>query len=177
MNMATRTDILQQVRVSRPTLDDGGEMWRVAKNSQVLDVNPSYAYLLWCRDFAETSSVARLGDDVVGFVSGYLRPSTPETVVVWQIAVDEQARGRGVAGALLDSLVERLDGRGVNRLETTITADNLASQRMFAALARRLGCTLDRSPLFVDDLFPDQHDAEDLYRIGPWQTPPTNGAK
>ncbi|GAA1696146.1 diaminobutyrate acetyltransferase [Fodinicola feengrottensis] len=160
------------VRIDVPVLADGADMWRIARDSKVLDVNSSYAYLLWCRDFADTSAVARMGSRTVGFVTGYVRPSTPDTVVVWQIAVDEQARGHGVAGALLDRLVDQLAVQGVRRMETTITQDNLASRRLFEALAGKLGCDFGRSELFEDQHFPDNHQAEDLYRIGPWVITP-----
>lgn len=170
--VATVADAGPPLQIAVPDLADGAQMWRIARDSQVLDVNSSYAYLLWCRDFADTSAVARIGAQAVGFVTGYVRPSTPDTVVVWQIAVDESARGRGVAGALLDRLVDRLAAQGVNRMETTITEDNLASRRLFEALASKLGCDFDRSALFADQHFPDDHEAEDLYRIGPWVITP-----
>ena len=140
-------------------------MWRIARDSGKLDLNSSYAYLLWCHDFADTSAVARVGDDVVGFVTGYLRPSVPDTLVVWQVAVDAGQRGRGTAGALLDSLVRRT---GARRVETTITPGNIASERLFEAFAARHGAALEREVLFATSLFPDgPHDPEVLYRIGP----------
>ncbi|MDX5310866.1 MAG: GNAT family N-acetyltransferase, partial [Rhodococcus sp. (in: high G+C Gram-positive bacteria)] len=84
-------------------------MWQIARDSKVLDVNSSYAYVLWCRDFAATSVVATAGDhEAVGFVSGYRRPEAPDTLFVWQVAVDQDQRGRGVAGRMLDSLWDRL---------------------------------------------------------------------
>src|SRR5437879_5926964 len=42
-----------------PTVEDGAAIWRIARDSQTLDLNSSYSYLLWCRDFARTSVVAR----------------------------------------------------------------------------------------------------------------------
>ena len=144
-------------------------MWRIARDSRKLDLNSSYAYLLWCHDFAETSAVARVGRQVVGFVIGYLRPDAPDVVVVWQIAVDAAWSGRGVAGAMLDHLVRRTSDRGARHLETTITEDNDASIGLFGSLAARCGTTMVRSPLFQSSQFPDDHPSEDLYRIGPFQ--------
>lgn len=160
---------------TNPTVDDGAAMWRIARDSQVLDVNSPYAYLLWCRDFAATSAVARLGDDdtVVGFVTGYLRPDDRSVVMVWQVAVDAAARGHGVAGALLDRMFDDARRRepAVAYLETTITDDNTASRALFAAFAARHGAGLVRSPLFEAQHFPDDsgdgHAAEVLHRIGP----------
>ncbi|MFC4943399.1 diaminobutyrate acetyltransferase [Pseudonocardia sp. GCM10023141] len=150
--------------MTSPAVTDGGACWRIAAASKVLDVNSRYAYLLWCRDFASTSVVARMGGDVVGFVTGYLRPDDPSTLMVWQVAVDERARGRGVAAAMLDALAERLDFR---HLETTITPDNAASVALFTALARRADASLQRSELFGSDLLGVDHEPELLFRIGP----------
>jgi diaminobutyrate acetyltransferase len=159
------------VSVEQPTLADGSALWRIARDSGALDLNSSYAYLLWTRDFAGTSAVARSGGDVVGFVTGYLRPEAPDTVVVWQVAVDASHRGGGVAGRLLDHVLHRVVRTGVRYLETTITAANAASIRLFSTLAERWGAEVRRGPLFAAELFPDGHEAEYLYRIGPLTEP------
>ncbi|GAB3461178.1 diaminobutyrate acetyltransferase [Actinophytocola sediminis] len=158
--------------IDEPSTRDGASIWRIARDSRKLDLNSSYAYLMWCHDFADTSAVARVDDDVVGFVIGYRRPTRPDTVVVWQIAVDSSQRGRGTAGALLDALVGRLFEQGVRHLETTITPDNDASNALFASLARRWGATMDRAGTFDAGQFPDEHESEIRFRIGPFRATP-----
>ena len=111
------------VVIARPGVGDGAAMWRLARDSEVLDLNASYAYLLWARDFAATSVVARVDGEAGGFVSGYRRPDRPDTLMVWQVAVDEEHRGHGLARRMLDHLVERgrHSGAPFSHLETTIT--------------------------------------------------------
>ncbi|MER6693948.1 diaminobutyrate acetyltransferase [Streptomyces minutiscleroticus] len=160
------------LRIDRPEVADGAALWRIARDSRTLDLNSSYSYLLWCRDFAGTSAVARDGRGrPVGFVTGYLRPERPDTLVVWQVAVDAAYRGRGLAAALLDGLTARLargGGPAPTALETTVTPGNTASERLFASYARRHGARLEREVLFAAGLFPDgAHDAEVLHRIAP----------
>ncbi|MDQ3787301.1 MAG: diaminobutyrate acetyltransferase [Actinomycetota bacterium] len=152
--------------IDSPSKKDGAAIWRIARDSGKLDLNSSYAYLLWCHDFADTSAVARVGDEVVGFVIGYRRPSAPDTVVVWQIAVDAGQRGRGTAAALLDALVRRT---GARRVETTITPDNEPSNALFRSLADRWGAEMSVAGEFAGSEFPDDHETEVLYRIGPFQ--------
>ncbi|MEV6324039.1 diaminobutyrate acetyltransferase [Nocardia sp. NPDC051787] len=142
-------------------------MWRIAKDSAVLDVNSSYAYLLWCRDFAGTSVVAELDGRVVGYVIGYVRPQAPDTVFVWQVAVDHSQRGRGIGAELLHTLLNSVAARGVSVLETTISPDNAGSIAMFASVARARGADVTRHPLFDAGVFPDSHAPEELYRIAP----------
>ncbi|MEU1593152.1 diaminobutyrate acetyltransferase [Streptomyces sp. NPDC005708] len=159
------------LRIDRPEVADGAALWRLARDSGTLDLNSSYSYLLWCRDFAGTSAVVRDGSDgrPVGFVTAYLRPDRPRTLLVWQVAVDSAQRGRGLAARLLDALTARVvEEHGVTGLETTITPGNTASERLFTSFARRHGAALEREVLFETPQFPDgPHDPEVLYRIGP----------
>jgi L-2,4-diaminobutyric acid acetyltransferase len=159
------------LQIDRPAVADGAALWRMARDSKVLDLNSSYSYLLWCRDFAATSAVARdEHGEPVGFITGYVRPGRPGTLLVWQVAVDEAHRGRGLAAALLDGLVARIAPECV---ETTITPGNTASERLFTSFAERHGARLEREVLFDAGLFPDeQHDPEVLYRIGPLSLTP-----
>lgn len=166
--------------IETPRVEDGAAIWRIARDSEVLDLNSPYSYLLWCRDFAATSLVARDGTgEPIAFVTGYLRPDRPEALVVWQVAVDRHHRGRGLAGTLLDALTSRVtEGRGVREVETTVTPGNTASDRLFIAYARRQGARLEREVLFSEAVFPHgeadrtgaptaDHEPEILYRIGP----------
>jgi L-2,4-diaminobutyric acid acetyltransferase len=158
------------LQIDRPAVADGAALWRIARDSKALDLNSSYSYLLWCRDFAGTSAVARdERGEPVGFVTGYVRPERPHTLLVWQVAVDDAHRGRGIAAALLDGLVSRVAGEyGVTSVETTITPGNTASERLFGSFAERHGAALEREVLFPTSLFPDgPHEPEVLYRIGP----------
>ncbi len=141
----------------------------MARDSRVLDLNASYAYLLWCRDFAATSIVATVEDRPAGFVTGYQRPDRPDILMVWQVAVDEEHRGLGIAARMLHELAERVRPAA---LETTITADNEASIALFSRFAHDHGAELAREPLFEPALFPDGHDAELLFRIGPLRRSP-----
>src|SRR5699024_4714298 len=121
-----------------PGTEHAAEMWRIARDSGNLDLNPSYAYLVYCRDFARTCRVAIVDGRVVGYVMGHIRPDKPEHLFVWQIAVDASQRGRGLAGRLLDELFAGVSATGdMHTVETTITDDNVASQKSFASFARR----------------------------------------
>ncbi|GHA12197.1 diaminobutyrate acetyltransferase [Streptomyces echinoruber] len=164
------TEIPAAVRIGRPEVADGPALWRLARDSRTLDVNSSYSYLLWCRDFAGTSAVARDAQGApVGFVTGYVRPERPRTLLVWQVAVDAAHRGRGLAARMLDELAARaVAEHGVTGVETTITPGNTASERLFTSFAARHGARVEREVLFDAALFPDgPHAPEVLYRIGP----------
>ena len=155
----------QQVSIDVPTPADGVACWRLADATGVLDVNSRYAYLLWFHDFADTSVVARIDGEVAGFISGYRRPGRPTTLMIWQVAVAAEARGRGVAGAMLDALWDRVPG--TDHLETTITPGNAGSVALFTRFAERHCAEVSRRELFGSDLLGDGHEPEILFRIGP----------
>lgn len=158
-----------QITVTAPTVADGADIWRVAKASSELDLNSSYMYLLFARDFAETSRIAIIEGELVGFVLAYRRAEAPETLFVWQVAVDEDHRGKGIARSMLDELIQSTanDELPIRTLETTVTDDNVDSQRLFARLADRWDADLRISTLFDSKHFPDEHDAERVHVISP----------
>ncbi|MBB4929471.1 L-2,4-diaminobutyric acid acetyltransferase [Lipingzhangella halophila] len=159
------------VRLAPPSLDDGRHLWRLA-GAAGLDLNSPYAYLLWCRDFAQTSVAAHDSrGELRGFVTGFLRPDSPGTYFLWQVAVDPDFQGRRLARRMLDHIGDRIVANGVTHLEATVTPDNAASRALFASFARDRDAPLEWEPLFEHDHFPhegtDGHEPEELVRIGP----------
>ncbi|GAA3751907.1 diaminobutyrate acetyltransferase [Salinactinospora qingdaonensis] len=159
------------VRLGVPSLDDGRHLWELARDSG-LDVNSPYAYVMWCRDFAETTVVARDAQGRLrGFVTGYIRPGQSDTYFLWQVAVDGQFRGRRLARRMLDHIGDRIVSAGLTYLEATVTPDNTASRALFASFARDRGAEPVWTSLFEREHFPDSgtetHEPEELVRIGP----------
>ncbi|ADD45441.1 diaminobutyrate acetyltransferase [Stackebrandtia nassauensis] len=150
-----------------PTIRDGERLWQLALDSRTLDVNSRYSYLLWCRDFAETSVVARHDGEAVGFITGYRRPGSPGTLFIWQVAVADSHRRQGLARRMLDNLAARLIPQGITALEATVTPDNLPSTRLFTSFAEARGAELTRDELFSGQLLGEGHLAEILFRIAP----------
>lgn len=147
---------------------DAAAMWSIAGDS-VLEQNTAYAYVLFASHFQDTCVVAESGGEIVGFVVAYRPPRTPDRVFVWQVGVRESARGAGIASKLLDQLVAQLRPP-VLYLEATVTPSNAASRRLFESFARRHDARCGVLPGFAPELFPETHDPEDLFRIGPLPT-------
>jgi L-2,4-diaminobutyric acid acetyltransferase len=127
-----------------------------------------YCNLLQCRDFAETSVLAELDEEAVGWISGYRRPDEPSTLFIWQVAVHERARGLGVARKMLFELLERRELEDVVRLQTTITPDNHASHALFRSFAELANAALEETACFDEEQhFEGQHQSERLITIGP----------
>ena len=158
-----------------PTIPDGLALWRLVGAAGTLDLNSTYAYLMVCRDFANTCIVAEQAGRIAGFVMGYRRPQKPDTVFVWQIGVAPEARGRGLGSLVLDRLLQSDACSTVRFLETNVTPSNHASRALFEGLARRLHAPIEELEGFESSLFPDpSHEPERLLRIGPFE-PRSNG--
>ena len=136
-----------------------------------MDMNSPYAYTLWCRDFARSSVVARDEQGRVNaYVTGFVRPDSPDTYFLWQVAVDPACRGQRLARRMLDFIGDTIADRGLRFLEATVTPDNTASRALFTSFARDRGAEAVWNPLFGKEHFPQDgtpHEPEDLVRIGP----------
>lgn len=162
-----------------PTAEDGAAIWRIVRDSGVLDVNSSYAYLMMGQYFGATCMVAEdetaeSGEDrLAGFVIGFRPPSDPEALFVWQVAVDSAYRGQGIASRMLRSLLNDQPAAEVRFLEATISPSNAASQALFCGTATHLNTDCSVTDLFPAEWFPadGDHEPEQRYRIGPFSLP------
>jgi diaminobutyrate acetyltransferase len=162
-----RDDGPVMIRPPRLEHGDGEAMWRLARESGVLEENAEYTYHMFSHFFGEACVVAEVDGRAAGFIAGFRPPDRMDSVFVWQIAVDERARGRGIAGAMLNGLLERLSP-AVQYLEATVAPSNEASQRTFRKVARDLDARCVETVLFPGDRFGGpSHEDEVLFRIGP----------
>ena len=123
------TDISQHdVLIRHPGDADADAIWRLVENSGSLDHNSFYCYFVLCHFFSTTCAVAELEGSVVGFVIGFCPPERPDTLFVWQVRVQETARGMGLARRLIEFVLHDLADRQIRFIEATISPDNQASQ-------------------------------------------------
>lgn len=157
-----------EIALRTANLADAQAIWGLVSDSDVLDTNSAYCYLLLCRDFSETCVVACRDDRVVGFVTAYVPPGRSDTVFVWQVGVAAEARRQGLAKRMLLELLSFPACDGVNFMEANVTPSNDASRRLFQSVAENLDTACRIQPGFTADLFgPAGHEPEDLFQIGP----------
>ena len=153
------------IRPPRPT--DAASIWRLLWRIPELERNTSYAYVLLCSDYARSCVVAeeRAGQ-LAGFVMGYIPKERPDELVIWQIGVAPELRRRGLGGQMLDYLVTSC--KTARFLIAAVSADNLASRRMFRVLARRHAVPCEIRPGHSSSLFGDLHESQEWTIIGPF---------
>ncbi|MCV7059181.1 diaminobutyrate acetyltransferase [Mycolicibacterium gilvum] len=156
----------------RPESTDALAMHKLVADTEVLDLNSTYTYLLMATDFADTTIVADRDGDLCGLITGYHPPTRPDVLFVWQVAVARSAQGTGLAGTMLDSLVGRVHrarcGHPVT-VEATVAPSNSASRALFGGFARRHGVPLVERPHFTAAQLDSAgaHEDEPILRIGP----------
>jgi len=152
-----------------PNAKDGMSVHELIAACPPLDTNSSYCNLLQCSHFSNTSVIAEEDGETLGFISGYLTPDKKNHLFIWQVAVSDKARGKGLAGKMLKHILQRDYCREVTHIETTITKDNKASWALFESLAKQLGTQITRSVIFEKEQhFNGAHDTEMLALIGPF---------
>lgn len=147
---------------------DGAALWVLARDSKTLDLNSPYAYLMWAREYGESSCLAEADGQPAGFVMGLRPPQRPDTLFVWQVAVAHDQRGKGLARRMVTELARAM---GAKHIEATVTPSNLASAALFRGLAQRLGSPCTEQTYLSANAFPTpDHEEEVLFRIGPLNT-------
>lgn len=151
-----------------PANADGQAIFRLVRQCPPLDLNSCYSYLLLCTHWRQTCVVARQEGVLAGFISAYIPPAQPDTLFIWQVAVGESHRGKGLALRMLEELLNREQTLHIRFMETTITPDNSASHALFKRFSDKYKAALNIGMGYGAEDFGDTgHLPELLYRIGP----------
>lgn len=143
-------------------------MWQLVRSTGTLEANSAYCYVLFATDFGHTCLVAEdAAGQLAGMVMGYHPPTQTDTAFVWQVGVRPDCQGQGLGLGLLTQWLALPANRHCRWVTATVADDNPASQNLFRRLARTLGAACAVQPHFTADLFPVDHPAEPLFRIGP----------
>jgi [ribosomal protein S18]-alanine N-acetyltransferase len=109
------------------------------------DAYPRSLFREWQATPGSLFLVARAGSSVAGYALGFAHEGAGEIV---SIAVACAFRGKGVGGALMGRLVEKLAAAGAMRVELMVRPDNLAAIRLY----RRFGFRrVRRVPGYYED--------------------------
>jgi L-2,4-diaminobutyric acid acetyltransferase len=140
----------------------------LVQNRPFVGLNSRYTYLLLAKDFSDTCIVAEHDGKVVAFSSGYICPNKKDTLFNWEIVVHPDYRGNGLQKKML---LFQLRNAGVSYLECTVNPSNRVSKRNFRELAKALKTQCKEDMMFSEkDFENDGHEAEVLFRIGPFSS-------
>lgn len=159
----------EEATLCEPHSTLGSQVHALVARCPPLDANSMYCNILQCDYFAATSCAAISEDgQLVGFVSGYLPLSdNGKTLFIWQVAVDESQRGKGMGIKMIQDILSRDICQSVQTIETTVTESNMASTAMFEKLARLCSSKAIKKHVKYesDKHFNGEHDSEILFHI------------
>lgn len=158
---------ISEIKICKPKRGQASQIYKLVEKTKVLDLNSEYLYLLQTTHFKDVCSVAIYEDKVIGFVSAYMIPTEPNTLFIWQVAVDEAYRGNDLARRLIMEILQR-DELNVNYLHTTVSPSNKSSIRVFEKVASFYKTEMLNEEFFESSDFLNQHEKEVLYKIGPF---------
>jgi len=169
--MMPEQEISESLIIRKPELNDGKSIYSLVSQCPPLEINSLYSYLLVCSHFNQTSAVAEINQEIVGYTSAYIHPHKNDTLFVWQIAVKKDVRDKGIAQNILLNILKRKKLQKIRYLETTITPKNLASKSLFTRIAVEMDADIKETLFFTRDDFGEvDHPEEFIISIGPLNT-------
>jgi ribosomal protein S18 acetylase RimI-like enzyme len=115
--------------------------------------------LSWFAERLETSFVfgGRVGDAALSGVAGLRVPTSPKLshkATLWGMFVRPEARGTGLAAALVDTAIEQASGM-VEEILLTVASTNATAIRLYASAGfKEYG--MERRALKIDDTYHDE---------------------
>lgn len=154
--------------IRHPKPEDGRKIWQLVRDTQILDLNSVYCYLLLCSHFRETCIIAETDNELSGFITAYITPEDETTLFIWQIGIAEHARNQGLAKHMILDLLQKDICRNIRQIQATVSPSNIASLALFRSLARKLDTGFEQKEYFSASLFPEElrHEKEMLITVG-----------
>ncbi|RBQ28608.1 diaminobutyrate acetyltransferase [Aliarcobacter vitoriensis] len=146
----------------KPVKKDSKDIVNIIKECRILDLNSEYLYLLQTTHFKESCCVLENNNKIIGFVSGYYLPEDPKTLFIWQVAVDEQYRGKNLAFSMIKNIIDR---REIDFLISTVSPSNISSTKVFEKVAQYFNTKLEKKVLFTKNDFCGFHEDEVQFTI------------
>ena len=166
MPIATYSKKNKKIKITSPRKKDGSAVAKLIKRCPPLDLNSTYHYLIQSHYFSKTCSIAFDNKKIVAFVSGFINPSRNNSLFIWQVAIDEDYRGKELGIELIEFILKQ--NKNINSIEATVTETNSASRRMFQKICEKYQIKLSEQTLFDKEQdFSKEHDSEILIKIGP----------
>jgi L-2,4-diaminobutyric acid acetyltransferase len=164
---------------------DGKHLYKLAIESNSLDVNSEYAYILLGCHFQESCAVVEHKKKIIGFASGYYLPSAKvasgireESLFIWQIAISHEYRRLGLAKKLVLELLRRPSSQTISAIRASVTSLDSASAKLFRKLAGGLGAEFSHDEFMEKEMFSTDHDTETLITVRlPEKNTTTHGEK
>lgn len=144
-----------------PSEEDSAEVMELINESEISKYAALSRNILQKDLLSETSVVAELDGQIVGWMAAYKLPHDLETLFVWQLIVSEDERGLGLGSLMINSALNRDICEGVERVQTAIEADDGDTWRSFKRFAHSKNTDLNVETDYTHSLHKSKLDASE----------------
>ena len=111
-------------------------------------VLPHHPYVYWIMNiyYPSLCYVARENNKAAGFVCA-LHSVEKDCIFIWQLAVGNSHRRKGVAEMLCDEIIKYANKHKISSVQTTINDNNTASVKFFTKFANKYGNEFEKIQL------------------------------
>lgn len=136
---------MDELEFREPSIVECSGITKLAKQTDRLDSNSNYLYVLCCLHFAQTCAVAKRGKDTVAFLIGYRVPDDPSIFFVWQTATKPRHGIPNLGLKLMLHSARKAFAAGATEIQATVDWNNKPIVMLFKAVARELSADISFS--------------------------------
>lgn len=140
--------------------DDGMILYELAKKNKPLDVHTPYTYWVIAKYFGNTSFLMFDDGRPIGYITSVYNG---QKLLIWQICVSEEYRGKNYAQSLIDLVFEQALNLELS-VEVAISDDNGTSKAAFEKYCKEHDLKMNKNGTVK---FQSPESAEIIYRINP----------
>lgn len=154
---------MDKLEFRSPSVAECDDMIELVKQTDKLDANSNYLYVLCCLHFAQTCAIAKQGKDTVAFLIGYRLPDDPSIFFVWQTAAKPRHGIPQLGLKLMLHSAREAIAAGATEIQATVDQNNKPIVMLFKTVARKLSADITFSHFCDGDLLgigdhADHHD-------------------
>ncbi|MGB1799832.1 MAG: GNAT family N-acetyltransferase [Gammaproteobacteria bacterium] len=151
------------MNIRHVTEEDLGKIRAFVKDNPPLGFHTLYTYWVLYSQFGRLWHICEENGNIVGFISGIKSVSEPSTVLIWQIGVSKNIRGKGVSTALIDEFLSSCKQLGIENGLVTIDPSNKVSLGLFQSYFNKYSSFNVCGSLSLSDEFCKDDEYEDIY--------------
>lgn len=143
--------------------EDGLNIFELVKKCPPLELNSRYFYTMIGWHFSQTSFVAEIARNPVGFIYGFASPMQENTLFIWQLAVLPEARRKGIGKSLLNLAYKMAKKMELRRLCCTIDSNNYGSRKLLKSFAQSYSIEIEATQRIPNPSDNNRKKYEDIY--------------
>jgi L-2,4-diaminobutyric acid acetyltransferase len=153
-----------KIIIRNPKEEEFLDVYKFVSNCKPLENYYEHFYKIMLRYFRNSCVLAKLDDDIVGFMLGFTSQVDKDIFFLWQIGVKSDMQNRRIGKKILEETERLAKNIGCTKIHTTVDPGNIHSQRLFekngfSNISKKEAATINiNERIAVKDYYsPDRH--------------------